>query len=182
MCPRATICVSSYYYICILVLLYMCPRTTIYVSSYYYTCVLVLLYMCPRTTIHVSSYYYICVLPTPTVNPATRSCATECVVCVYVSVGVGVGVGVHSYKSTCLLFVCVLVCCNVSMFHVACVLVWVCGCVRGHIIPHTHAHTHTHHTPVLYVFSCYYLCPHTTICVLMLLCVLMPPTIYVSSY
>jgi hypothetical protein len=30
------------WYICVLILLYMCPQTTIYVSSYYYMCVLVL--------------------------------------------------------------------------------------------------------------------------------------------
>ncbi len=37
-------------------------HTPIYVSSYYCICVLILLYMYPHTTIHVSSYYYICVL------------------------------------------------------------------------------------------------------------------------
>ncbi len=47
---------SSYYYICVLILLYMCPHTTVYV------CVLILLYMCPHTAIYVSSYSYICVL------------------------------------------------------------------------------------------------------------------------
>ena len=52
--PRTAIYVSSYYYICVLILLYMCPHTTI--------CVLILPYMCPHTTIYVSSYYYICVL------------------------------------------------------------------------------------------------------------------------
>ena len=49
--------VSSYYHICVLILIYVCPHTTIHVSSYYYTCVLILLYMCPHTT--MSSYYYI---------------------------------------------------------------------------------------------------------------------------
>jgi hypothetical protein len=53
---------SSYYYICVLILLYMCPHTAIYVSSYYYICVLILLYMCPHTAIYMSSYCYICVL------------------------------------------------------------------------------------------------------------------------
>ena len=71
---------SSYYYMCVLILLYMflillymflillymflillymCPHTTVY-------CVLILLYICPHTTvyvphttIYVSSYYYI---------------------------------------------------------------------------------------------------------------------------
>jgi hypothetical protein len=71
MCPHTTILillcvsscyyVSSYYYICVLILLYilsssyhMCPHTTLYLSSYYY--------MGPHTTIYVSSYYYVCVL------------------------------------------------------------------------------------------------------------------------
>ena len=45
--------VSSYCYICVLILLYMCPHTAI--------CVLILLFACPHTTIQVSSYYYICV-------------------------------------------------------------------------------------------------------------------------
>jgi hypothetical protein len=81
---RATY-VSSYCYICVLILLYMCPHTAIYVSSYCYICVLILrsrvayvaratyvlhmsyicvlilIYMCPHTAIYVSSYYYICV-------------------------------------------------------------------------------------------------------------------------
>jgi hypothetical protein len=67
--------VSSYYYICVLVLLYQAP---IYVTSYCYICVLIqsycyirllsicvliLLHMCPHTAIsgsylYVSSYYY----------------------------------------------------------------------------------------------------------------------------
>jgi hypothetical protein len=41
--------VSSYYYICVLILLYTRPQTSI--------CVLILLYMCPHTTIYVSSFY-----------------------------------------------------------------------------------------------------------------------------
>jgi hypothetical protein len=32
------------------ILLYMCPHTTMCVSSYYYMCVLILLYVCPHTT------------------------------------------------------------------------------------------------------------------------------------
>ena len=51
--------VSSYYYMCVLILLYMCPNTTIYVSSYYYIRVPILINMCPHTTIYVSSCYYI---------------------------------------------------------------------------------------------------------------------------
>jgi hypothetical protein len=87
MCPHTTMYVSSqhyvssYYYICVLILLYLssyyyiCPHTTICVSSYYYICVLILLYVCPQTlpilsptqtllvractAIYVSSNYYI---------------------------------------------------------------------------------------------------------------------------
>jgi hypothetical protein len=38
----------------------------IYVSSYYKICVRILLYMCPHTAIYVSAYCYICVLIPPT--------------------------------------------------------------------------------------------------------------------
>ena len=41
------------------------PHTAIYVSSYCYICVLILLYMCPHTTAYVFPYplyMYICVL------------------------------------------------------------------------------------------------------------------------
>ena len=57
MCP-SVLYVSTYYYICDLILLYMCPHTTIYVTSYYYICVLILLcalillHMCPETAIY----------------------------------------------------------------------------------------------------------------------------------
>jgi hypothetical protein len=37
-------------------LLHTCPHTSVYVSSYYYLCVLILLNMCPHTAIYVSSY------------------------------------------------------------------------------------------------------------------------------
>ncbi len=46
----------------------MCPHTSICVSSYYYICVLMLLYMCPHTSICVSSYYYIRVSPNITIS------------------------------------------------------------------------------------------------------------------
>jgi hypothetical protein len=62
--------VSSYCYVCVLILLFLCPHTAIYVSSYccvfvlrlpymrlssyFHTCVLILLYMRPHTTIHMS--------------------------------------------------------------------------------------------------------------------------------
>jgi hypothetical protein len=75
MCPHTTICVSSYYDVCGLILLYMCPHTmyvasyyymcpctTIFLSAYYDVCVRILLYMCAHTTIYQSSCYYVCVL------------------------------------------------------------------------------------------------------------------------
>jgi hypothetical protein len=37
--------VSSYCYICVLMLLCMCPHTAMYVSSYFYICALILVYM-----------------------------------------------------------------------------------------------------------------------------------------
>jgi hypothetical protein len=71
MCPRFTICVlilqyvSSYHYVCVLILLNMCPHTTVYLSSiqYYYACVLILLCMCPRAAMYLSTYYYSVVIP-----------------------------------------------------------------------------------------------------------------------
>jgi hypothetical protein len=54
MCPHSTIYVSSYYYVCVLMLLHMRPNTTKYESSCYCVltllCVLMLLYMLPHTT------------------------------------------------------------------------------------------------------------------------------------
>ena len=67
-----TIYVSSYYYICVFILLYMCSHTAIYVSSYYYICVLrgcsslnsaSAVYMCVLTVVYLTNIcYYICVL------------------------------------------------------------------------------------------------------------------------
>jgi hypothetical protein len=37
--------VSSYYNMCVLILLYMCPHTYLYVFSCYYTCVLILVHI-----------------------------------------------------------------------------------------------------------------------------------------
>jgi hypothetical protein len=61
-CPHTPIYVSSYHYICVLILPCICPHNPIYLSSYYYTCVLMLLYMCHHTTMYVCSNYHICVL------------------------------------------------------------------------------------------------------------------------
>ena len=40
----------------------MCPHTTVYVSSYYNMCVLMLLYVCPRTTVRrqVGLFAHVC--------------------------------------------------------------------------------------------------------------------------
>ena len=54
MCPHTAIYVSSYRYICVLILLCVCPDTAICVSSYCYVYVLILLYMCPHTAMCVS--------------------------------------------------------------------------------------------------------------------------------
>jgi hypothetical protein len=63
---HAVIYVSSYFYICVRILLDMCPHTVryfcMYVSSYCSICFLILLYMCPHTALYVSSYCSICVL------------------------------------------------------------------------------------------------------------------------
>ncbi len=57
MCPHTPTYVSSYSYICVLLLVHMCsntptnmcPHTAICVSSYWHMCVLLMLYMCPHT-------------------------------------------------------------------------------------------------------------------------------------
>jgi hypothetical protein len=72
-----TVSVSSYCYICVLILPYMCPHTVI--------CVLILLYMCPRAAIDVSSYYYMCVLTLLYMCPHTY-CYTCVLILLYVCV------------------------------------------------------------------------------------------------
>jgi hypothetical protein len=57
--PHTTTYMSSYCYICVLILhvssyCYMCPHTAIDVSSYCFIYVLILLHMCPHTTTYVS--------------------------------------------------------------------------------------------------------------------------------
>jgi hypothetical protein len=51
MCPHTAIYLSSYYRICVFMLLYLCPHPTTYVFSYYYIGVRILLY--------VSAYYQV---------------------------------------------------------------------------------------------------------------------------
>ena len=51
--PHPAIGVSSYYYICVPILLYMCPHTAVYLASANcYIFVLILLYVCPDTAVH----------------------------------------------------------------------------------------------------------------------------------
>jgi hypothetical protein len=53
----------------------------IYVSSYCYICVLIMLYMCPHTAMYVSSYCYVCVLiQSPHIPPekSVRAYADVC--------------------------------------------------------------------------------------------------------
>jgi hypothetical protein len=55
--------------------LLMCPHTTIYESSYYYICVLILLYMCPHTTT--------CVLTSSIVASPIRCSSDSCLMPTY---------------------------------------------------------------------------------------------------
>ena len=72
MCRHTATYVSSYCYICVLILLYMCPHTATYVlkgvdrqaccARKLCVRILLLLYMCLHTAVYVSSYSYTCVL------------------------------------------------------------------------------------------------------------------------
>jgi hypothetical protein len=58
--------VSSYYYLCVLILLSVSSYYSVYVSSYYYLCphtamCLPYYYKCVLILLYVSSFYYICV-------------------------------------------------------------------------------------------------------------------------
>ncbi len=89
-CPHTPICVSSYYYMRVLILLYMCPHTTMSLSC--------LLYVCPHTAysivlilLYVVSYYCICVLMLLCLFHACSMCvlillyvSTYCYTCVLI--------------------------------------------------------------------------------------------------
>jgi hypothetical protein len=62
MCPHTAIYVSSYCYICVLILLYVSSYPALYVSSYCSICVLMLIYVNPHTALYLSSYCSISVL------------------------------------------------------------------------------------------------------------------------
>jgi hypothetical protein len=64
MCPRTALYVSSYCYICVIILdvssyRFICVLILLYMSSYRYICSSYC-FMCPPTAIYVSSYYYMC--------------------------------------------------------------------------------------------------------------------------
>jgi hypothetical protein len=52
-------------YICVLMLLYLCPHTAVYVSSYCYVCVLILLYVCVLMLLYMcphTAMYFVLIL------------------------------------------------------------------------------------------------------------------------
>ena len=160
--------VSSYYYICVRILLYVSPHTPMYVSSYHYMC---------SHTIYVSSYYYICVL---TQIGSALGCidlaaipigayGADCTT-IYVSYGADCttiyvsSIPIGAYEADCTTI-------YVSSYYHICVL------IRLYNVSHS----------TLCVLILLYMCPHTTtyvssycyMCVLVLLKMCPPPTIYV---
>ena len=109
---HTTIYVSSCYYICVLIqsAIYACPIFfALYycVSSYYNICVLILL--CPHTTIYASSCYYMCpttmcVLILPYVSPHTTHCICAFILlnmCPHTTMCVCILLNVSSYYYLC---------------------------------------------------------------------------------
>jgi hypothetical protein len=143
--------VSSYYYICVLILLYTCPHT------YYYTkCILgtplsyvrILLYMCPHTTIYVSLYYYIYV--------SSHTCR---------SVAVCGASATHSSSY----YICVLTLLYVSSYYYMCPHTTVYVSSYYYMCPHTTIYVASYYCICVlillyvssyYVSSHYYMCPH----------------------
>jgi hypothetical protein len=142
--------VSSYYYICVLILLYMCPHTTtMYVSSCYYVCVLILLYMCPHTTIYVSSYCCICVLILLLYMcpHATMYVSSYYYMCPHTTIYVS------SYY-----YICILILLYVSSYYYICVLILLYMCPQRPVLLTKPLCSHT--TILLLTKP---LCPHTSI-------------------
>ena len=77
-CVLVLLYVSSYCYVCVLILLYECPRTAMYVPSYCYACVLILPYMCPRTAMYVSSFFCMRASHYTSARAATRGTQFTC--------------------------------------------------------------------------------------------------------
>ena len=79
------ICVPSYCYICVLILLDMFPHTPRYVSSYSIY-VFSYCFICPHTPMYVSSYSYVCVLILLYVSSYHYICVTQYIYAVQSSV------------------------------------------------------------------------------------------------
>ncbi len=133
MCPHTAIYVSSYCYICVLILvLCMCPHTSImYVSSYCYICVLILPHLCP-------SYYYLCVVIVLSMCPHTTM--------MYVS----------SYCYICVRILLLCMCPHTATY-VSSYYYYVCVLILLSMCPHTTVHVSSYY----YDMSSYcYTCPH----------------------
>jgi hypothetical protein len=147
--------VSSYYSLCVLILLSRCPHTTLYVSTLLYICpqrgggwpsicVLLeaflylssLLYMCPQSgggwpavcpcrRMQTSLLYFPCRWRVARAADAPRCCRRYNIWHIYVCV-----------------YVCVCVC--------ACVRV----CMYRYMYTHTHTHTHTCIHTYIYIYTC----------------------------
>jgi hypothetical protein len=172
MCPHTTIYVSSYYCICVLIRTSLSApegphsdQTTVYVSSYYYICVLILQYvssyycMCPHTTIYVS----LC----PHQDSLERSRFGRFMIRNQVSYYYYMchtTIYVSSYY-----YICVLILLHVSSYYYICPAIWPLYAPQSGFILLLH---------VLLL----YMCPRTTICVLILLYMCPHTAIYVSAY
>ena len=159
MCHHTATYVSSYWYICVRVLLHVCARTAAgatYVSTSCYMCVLIrssslLWHMCTRTAtcvyssmilLHVSSYCYVCL----------HMCAYCSCVLILVHMCPHTGTYVSSYW-----YICV---CSVSLYAST-----TCPCSYYYS-----CHTTIHMSSYWYicVLLLVYICPHTTIRVIVL--------------
>ncbi len=145
--------VSSYYCLCVLILLSMCPHTSVYVSSYYYVysyyclCVLILLSMC--TTL--SSLHYMC--------PHTTVCV---LILLYMC----------PHTTTCVRILLLYMCPHSTMcpqYYYVCVLILY---IRPHTTTYLSSHCHIfflvssyYHVPsysYMYVSTCYQICDFPT--------------------
>jgi hypothetical protein len=157
--PHTAIYVSSYCYICVLILLYMssycyvCAQLAVYDETIEVANILkemlmdiktrrdvidrfgIQLYICPHTTIYVSSYCYISVRMLLYMCPHTAIYLSACYyICVLT-----------------LLYVCPLTNMYVSSYCCICVLIllyYICVLIPLYICPHT----------TIYVSSYYYIC------------------------
>jgi hypothetical protein len=170
MCARTTICVLILPYVCPPSIPYACPHST--------TCVLILLYMFAPTTIYVSAYYCMCphtamYVSSPQGVIFFASCVDECV-CLSAS---HTRAAVSDEDLSSYHYICVLILLYMSAhttvyvwsYYYLCVLILPC-------MQHTlyagerrvcGAAPRISYRVVYYIYTT--LCPHTTICVLILL-------------